>query len=186
MKAPFPPSFLIRILTFVLPIYLAGCASAPNRDAATLSSLPPQGVINEDAGEPAALPVAEPTGALALREALALAVMRSPELAPYAWQARIDSARIMRAGIRPNPEVSLHVEDVAGTGEFSGVRGAQTTLQLSQVIELGAKLAARKEAASQARDVTASEYELKRVEVLGDVTQRFIHVVANQNVVELA
>ena len=55
-----------------------------------------------------------------------------------------------------------------------------------QVIELGNKRAARAELASQARGVTKSEYELKRVEVLGDVAQRFIQVVANQEALALA
>jgi outer membrane protein, heavy metal efflux system len=42
------------------------------------------------------------------------------------------------------------------------------------------------EAASQARSLTTSEYEVKRVEVLGDVTQRFIQVVADQHALDLA
>jgi hypothetical protein len=42
------------------------------------------------------------------------------------------------------------------------------------------------EAASQARNLTTSEYELKRVKVLGDVTRRFIQVVADQHALDLA
>jgi outer membrane protein, heavy metal efflux system len=54
------------------------------------------------------------------------------------------------------------------------------------VIELGGKRSARAEAAATARDITKSEYELKRVEVLGAVTQRFIQVVADQHALDLA
>ena len=131
-------------------------------------------------------PMKEPTGALTLREALALALTENPELAPFAWQARANEARILQAGLRLNPELGLQVEDVLGTGDFSGGQEAQITLQLSQVLELGGKRAARTELASQARGVTKSEYELKRVEVLGDVAQRFIQVVANQHALDLA
>ena len=128
----------------------------------------------------------EPTGALTLRDALALALTENPELAPFAWQARANEARILQAGLRLNPELGVQVEDVLGTGDFQGFREAQTTLQLSQVIELGGKRSARREVASQARGITTSEYELKRVEVLGDVTQRFIQVMANQHALDLA
>jgi cobalt-zinc-cadmium efflux system outer membrane protein len=123
---------------------------------------------------------------LTLRDALALALSENPELAPFAWQERANEARILQAGRRLNPELSLLVEDVLGTGDFQGGREAQITLQLSQVIELGKKRAARTEVAAQARGVTKAEYELKRVEVLGDVAQRFIQVVANQEALALA
>ena len=114
----------------------------------------------------------EPAGAITLRDALALALTENPELAPFAWQERANEARVLQAGLRHNPELGLQVEDVLGTGDFQGVREAQTTLQLSQVIELGGKRAARTDVATQARGITKSEYELKRVEVLGEVTQR--------------
>jgi cobalt-zinc-cadmium efflux system outer membrane protein len=133
-----------------------------------------------------AAPRKESSGVLTLPEALALALTENPELAPFAWQERANEARILQAGRRPNPELSLQVEDVLGTGIFSGGNQAQTTLQLSQVIELGGKRSGRTEVASQARGITRSQYELKRVEVLADVTQRFIQVVAAQHALDLA
>lgn len=186
MKATFHPILPTRTTAVVLLLLLAGCATTPEPDDANEYNSPPPAPVSYGVSEPAAAPVAESTGALLLRDALAMALTGNPELARYAWQNRIDDARAIQAGLRPNPEVALHIEDVAGTGDFSGAREAQTTLQLSQAIELGAKRAARVEAASHARGVTASEYELKRVEILGEVTQRFIRVVANQHEVELA
>ena len=170
---------------------LAGCVTKPpveshsrsEPQARSTASIPPADAIKSP--EPTA-PMKEPTGALTLRDALALALTDNPELAPFAWQERANEARILQAGLRHNPELGLQVEDVLGTGDFSGGREAQITLQLSQVIELGGKRAARTDVASQARGVNKSEYELKRVEVLGDVTQRFIQVVANQHALDLA
>jgi cobalt-zinc-cadmium efflux system outer membrane protein len=130
--------------------------------------------------------VREPTGSLTLAEALALALTENPELAPFAWHERADEARIIQASLRINPELNLQVEDVLGTGAYSGGSQAQTTLQLSQVIELGGKRAARREVASRARGITQFEYESVRVDVLANVTQRFIHVVAKQQSLELA
>ena len=125
-------------------------------------------------------------GILSLADAVALALTNSPELAPFAWEERVSEARVLQAGLRPNPELNLQVEDVLGTGDFSGGSHAQTTLQLGQVIELGAKRRARKSVASQSRDHTQAQYELKRVDVLADVTRRFIQVVSGQQSLELA
>jgi outer membrane protein, heavy metal efflux system len=173
-----------------LSFILAGCVTKPpgenhSQPASPAGSVAHNSTADTKPAEPAA-PVKEPTGALTLRDALALALTENPELAPFAWQERASEARILQAGLRHNPELGLQVEDILGTGNFSGAQEAQITLQLSQVIELGGKRAARTEVASQSRGITKSEYELKRVEVLGDVTQRFIQVVANQHALDLA
>ena len=167
---------------------LSGCATHPAADSAIapmpqIQSRAPDSLIKPRA---ASAPLPEPAGVLTLREVLVLALRENPELAPYAWQTRADEARILQAGLQLNPELSLQVEYIVGTGSLRGAREAQTTLQLSQVIELGGKRTARTEVASQARGITRSEYELKRVEVLGDVTLRFIQVVANQHALGLA
>ena len=186
--------FVTNLAVAGLIFGLAGCVTTPLTESharsepqAQSAALNPPGDVTTPP-EPAApgKPVTEPAGVLTLREALALALTENPELAPFAWRARANEARILQAGLRLNPELGLQVEDIAGTGSFSGARVAQTTLQLSQVIELGGKRSARMEAASQARGLTKSEYELKRVEVLGEVTQRFIQVVADQHALDLA
>ena len=182
----------VRNLSVVgLIVGLAGCVTKPPAESHSPSELPTRGVAPDSPANATNLPerVAlskDPAGALTLRAALALALTENPELAPFAWQTRANEARVLQAGLRHNPELGLQVEDVLGTGDFQGVREAQTTLQLSQVIELGGKRAARTEVATQARGITQSEYELKRVEVLGEVTQRFIQVVANQHALDLA
>ena len=168
-----------------------GCTTKPPTESGDRpGSLPQSAAVSLRANAPKppepAPRIEEPTGPLKLRDALALALTENRELAPFAWQARADEARVLQAGLRHNPELGLEVEDVLGTGDFKGGREAQVTLQLSQVIELGRKRSARTEVASQARGVTKAEYELKRVEVLGDVAQRFIQVVANQELLALA
>jgi cobalt-zinc-cadmium efflux system outer membrane protein len=182
----------VRNLTVAGLVFgLAGCVTKPPAEdhsrlpspARAAESAPP--TSSPRPSEPA-LRITEPTGVLTLREALALALSENPELAAFAWQERVNEARILQAGLRHNPELGLQVEDVLGTGDFRDGREAQTTLQLSQVIELGKKRAARAEVASQSRGIMQSGYELKRVEVLGDVTQRFIRVVANQHALDLA
>ena len=101
----------------------------------------------------------EPTGVLTLRQALALALLRNPELASAAWEVRAGEARTLQAGLLPNPEVGVEVENFAGSGEFRGVDAAETTVALSQVIELGGKRLRRARVAALERDLAAWEYE---------------------------
>ncbi len=129
---------------------------------------------------------AEPGEALTLRQAVALALEKSPELAVFSAEMRAAEARVVQAGLLPNPEAIVTLEDFAGSGDFRGARELQTTLQLSQIIELGGKRAGRREVATSARDLSTSEYALKRVEVLADVTEKFITVAGAQQQLTLA
>ena len=49
--------------------------------------------------------------------------------------------------MRPNPEISLEVDNIAGSGAFSGLSATEYTLAVGQRIELGGKRGARIEAA---------------------------------------
>lgn len=102
------------------------------------------------AAGPAAAESAPPYAAL-----LAQARGASPRLA--AAQAGADQARglALQAAVRPNPVLGLEVENLTGSGPYSGLDLAETTASLSQTLELGGKRAARM-AAGQA-DVRAAE-----------------------------
>lgn len=129
---------------------------------------------------------ASPRGTLTLADALSLALRQSPELAAYSWDVRAAEARVIQARLRPNPELSLEAEDVAGTREFRGGEQAERTLQLSQLVELGGKRPARIAEAQAGRALAGWDYQVKRVEVLRETTQRFIDVLVAQRRVALA
>ena len=115
---------------------------------------------------------------LTLSQAVATALLKSPSLQSYAFEPRIAEARILQSGIRPNPELSIGVENILGTGDLSGIKGLETTLQLSQVIELGGSRASRVEVAQRERNLVDADYEIKRLEVLSEVARRFTETVA--------
>jgi outer membrane protein, heavy metal efflux system len=178
---------MIRRFMIVTAVVAVGCARVTptsRHEPETVGAARSVSAASPDVSPPV-LEVSESTTALTLRDAVALALLRSPDLAEYAWQIRAAEARVLQASLRPNPEVSLLVEDVVGTGRFEGVREAQATLELAQIIELGGKRAARIDAASATERLATQEYELKRVEVLADVTRRFIRVLAAQEIVGL-
>jgi len=81
----------------------------------------------------------EPTGVLTLPQAQALALLQNPKLAAFGWEVRAREAQILQAGLRPNPEVEVEVENFAGSGALQAFRGTEITILLSQLIELAGK-----------------------------------------------
>lgn len=123
---------------------------------------------------------------ITLADALARTLRGSPELAAYDYELRATEARILQAGLRPNPELSLDIENPTGSGDFANGGQMENTLALSQLIELGGKRPARIAEAEAGRAVVQWEYQVKRVEVLKAATLAFIDVLAAQRRLELA
>jgi cobalt-zinc-cadmium efflux system outer membrane protein len=121
-----------------------------------------------------------------LAGAIDLALKRNPALVASRYELTASQARVIQAGLRPNPELLLEFENFAGRGELSGVQSLETTLSLSQVIELGDKRRLRSAAALADSDVASIEQRARQLDVLADVTRRFVEVVAAQERVRLA
>jgi cobalt-zinc-cadmium efflux system outer membrane protein len=51
-----------------------------------------------------------------LAQAQALALLQNPRLAAFGWEVRAREAQILQAGLLPNPEVDVEVENFAGSG----------------------------------------------------------------------
>ena len=125
-------------------------------------------------------PIEEPHGALSLEEVLRTALLQNPDLSSTAFEVRAAEARTLQAGLFPNPEIELELEDFGGTGAVRGVQASESTLQLSQLIELGGKRAKRLRAAGLERDIAGWDYEAKRLDVLTEATKAFVDVLAAQ------
>jgi cobalt-zinc-cadmium efflux system outer membrane protein len=128
----------------------------------------------------------EPMGSLTLQRALAQALTGSPELAQFPFDVRAAEARTLQAGYRLNPEVSLLTEDFGGNRGRGSFRASQTTLMLSQVIELGGKRANRLRLARLDASLAAWDYEAKRLDVFTEAVRTFVDVLAAQRKVALA
>ncbi len=124
--------------------------------------------------------------ALTLRRAVEAALQGNPELQRFAFQFRIQEARAERAGLRPAPYLSLDVENFLGTGEARGLHSAETTLALSQVIELGGKRDTRVNAAQAENGLIDVERQTRQLDIVAEVTRRFIAVASHQEEVRLA
>ncbi len=125
-------------------------------------------------------------GEVTLRRALGLALLRSPRLATISWDVRIAEARRLQAGLLPNPEIEVEVEEFGGTGGRTGFDGSEATIVISQLVELGHKRALRKRAAALDAELSAWDYEAERLAVVADTALSFLDVLGAQEQLRLA
>jgi cobalt-zinc-cadmium efflux system outer membrane protein len=135
-------------------------------------------VINADAASAAGFD--EPRGPLTLEVAIAAALQRNPALQSAEFELRALTARRIQAAQRPAAEVGIELENMAGSGNLRGTRSLETTLTLSQVIELGDKRTQRMAIADFERDRSSVERNARQLDVLAAVTRRFIDVAETQ------
>jgi cobalt-zinc-cadmium efflux system outer membrane protein len=178
----------IRFLPFLVMLFVLGVSGCIEQDNEV--ALPQPRLLGQEFStfQPPAKPtettkpveIAEPTDVITLRKALALALMHNPELKAFSWDVRASEARQLQANLWPNPELEVEVEEVGGPGARSGFDAAETTVALSQLIELGGKTGKRVKVASLEKELSGLDYEAKRLDVFTEVTKAFIEVLAAQ------
>lgn len=90
-------------------------------------------------------------------------------------KARLDAAeaRARQARVAPNPEVGLEVENFGGSGPYRNLRSSETTLAVSQRIELGGKRGSRQAVARAERDFAALAFKRAQADLDRDI--RYAH-----------
>lgn len=110
----------------------------------------------------------------------------NPRIVGPREEAAVAEALVEQAGLRPNPEVSFEVENIAGTGAFSGLQATEFTLAASLPIERGGKRRARVREAQAELAVAELRGELAAASLAQAVRERYVAAVAAQARVELA
>lgn len=136
------------------------------------------------AGDAAAL--APPRGRLTLDDAVHAALSRHPALRVADCAIDASTGRRLQAGLRPNPVAGFAVENFAGTQTRRGLESAETTLQVSQLIELGHKRLRRAALADAERELAVWQRESRRLAVITATRQAFVDVLAAQARLRLA
>ncbi len=132
---------------------------------------------------------------ITLPQALSLALMHNPELAASTWDVRSAEARIIQAGLFPNPEIDVEVENFGGSREVENPDGTsdslkrfdeyEATVLLSQLIEIGGKRSKRKQVATSEHDLLRWDFETKRLDTITLVTNAFIDLLGLQERMDL-
>lgn len=95
-------------------------------------------------------------------------------------------ALVGQARLRPNPELSFEVENIAGSGAFSGLSATEYTLSVGQRLELGGKRSARVQAAEAQAQLANVRADLAEAELGFLVRERYVVAAAAASRVELA
>ncbi len=115
---------------------------------------------------------------LTLQETLTRTLKTSPRLSAFSQELRAREFEAEQAGLRPNPELSIEVENLAGSGESTGFDNVETSLRISQRLELGGKRSTRQKVGLLEMELARQEYEITRAEVLAETTELFIEALA--------
>jgi len=173
------PPFVRLSLLFISIALAFACAAPPAPEPRPLGRDRP--VRAEEPADPVA-----PTGAITLREALAAALAGNPELAAAGWAVESARGLARQAGLPPNPEVEVEMEEFGGEGPLAGTDSAEVSLSLSQRIPLAGRLGHAREAARRAGRLAGWDREAARLDVLAGTTKAFVDVLAAQDLTALA
>jgi len=122
---------------------------------------------------------------ISLREALQRALTANPRIVAAAREVGVAGGLKLQAGVLPNPELAFELDNALGSGRFQGVRSAETTLQLSQLIELGGKREARIAAGEAGLSAAAWQRRATELDVASETAIAFITVVSAQRRIEI-
>ncbi|MBU1325752.1 MAG: TolC family protein [Alphaproteobacteria bacterium] len=95
-------------------------------------------------------------------------------------------ARVRQAGVRPNPELSLEAENAFGSGPFSGYGNAETTLSVSQDLELWGRRSARVGVAQAEGRTSLLRRDLATLDAAGRLALAYAEAEAAERRLQLA
>jgi cobalt-zinc-cadmium efflux system outer membrane protein len=164
----------MKMKSFVLAGLLAAAALPPVLPALAQSS---KGDI-PDLIEPAVAPMSP--AALALDQAIAWALEKSPVLGASSARADAATASRSQAGALPNPELSIEAENIYGDGPLEGTDGAEITYGVEQLVELPGKRGNRIRVAEAEKVKIHYDRDGARLDLIRDVTIAYAELIAAQ------
>jgi outer membrane protein, heavy metal efflux system len=120
-----------------------------------------------------------------LQQALDLSLHHNPQLAGYQFRRSALAGEQTTAALRPELRLHTELENVAGSGDFSGVDGAELTLSFASIIELGDQRDARIHAVTARQQHLAAEQRVAVLDLVAAVNYRFISLIAAQEQVQV-
>ncbi len=122
---------------------------------------------------------------LTLEDAIRYGLQRNPQLMGYEFRVKALQGEQQTAALKPQMRASAHIENIAGSGDFTGTDSAELTLSLSSVIELNEQRDARIGLVTARQQQLESSQRLLTLDVLTQLTQQFIVLAATQEKLKL-
>lgn len=108
-----------------------------------------------------------------------------PEFRVYAHRLDTLAAQRDQAALEPGYELGVELENVLGTGDASGVKGAELTVSLSRLFERGGKREARMGVVARSTELLSSEREVAALDLVAETARQFVALaVAQQRVAD--
>lgn len=121
-----------------------------------------------------------PLPQLTLDDALRRVIDHHPELRALRRADAVLDAEVELAGQRPGQRLELELENLLGSGQSSAFDGAELTLALASLIERGDKRHARVAVAEGQRSLLEPQLRARELDLLGEVTLRWLDAAAAQ------
>ncbi|MEI7901302.1 MAG: TolC family protein [bacterium] len=134
------------------------------------------------------LQAAEPSAShtVTLEECLKRVTERSPDLKAGAYRTEASAYRTKKASRPLNPRLGTEVENIAGSGDVQNFDVAETTVAVSQELELGGKRRHRTAAAETETAVSRSEQAAHLQTLLTETRRAALALLAAQQKTRLA
>ena len=123
---------------------------------------------------------------LTMQDAVARALARNPGVRAAASAVAAERARRDAAALPPPLVLEGELQDFAGSGVAAGLDGAETTLGVGTVLELGGKRALRAAAGDARVALASTEADLLRLDLAAEAARRFVAAGAEQERLALA
>ena len=127
-----------------------------------------------------------PVVPLTLDDAIARVALDHPDLRLIDAQRPVLEARRDAAALRPPMQLGVELENLLGSGDTRGLRGAEATVSLSGVLERGGKLDARRLLAQSNIDALAPQRATARLDLLAETARRYLDVARAQSAMDIA
>jgi cobalt-zinc-cadmium efflux system outer membrane protein len=118
--------------------------------------------------------------AITLKDAISASLQHNPQLAGYQFRRTALAGEQTIAALRPELRLQSELENVAGSGDFSGVDEAELTLSFASIIELGDQRSTRMDVVTARQQQLATGQRVAVLDLVAAVNYRFIALIAAQ------
>ena len=122
---------------------------------------------------------------LTLQQAIEKSLLSHPALAGYQYQLMRVDALAKQAAVGEKPEINLFVEDALGTGQYTAIDRAQSTLSISWILQ-DRLLEQRVNAAQSKTHAVEIEREIQRYDIAAQTAHAFLAVLGYQEKIGVA
>ena len=122
---------------------------------------------------------------ISMNKAISLSLAQHPELRVYAHKSEAALALVEQAKVGRPMTFNAVAEDALGTGSYSGVKGMQTTLSISWLLEKDI-IASRVKLANTQAATANVEREVKAMDVASETARVFITILSQIEKLKLA